>query len=179
MKKLLLLSVLFAAGTMIAVSGNFGNEKAVPAEGSSGVNGQGDTGTADITGGKIVLLTPFAEKIKLETIERTDAKIITKITGVEDFIIDTQDEMFIVKGDIEYIIVEQDIDGGEVGPAFLLEIGGNYTITPVSGKTIMEWSRVLDEGDECEDDEDCEKILPNWPGYKRVCVDGKCRYALE
>lgn len=180
MKKLLILCVLLAAGTMIAVSGNFGSEKVVTAEGSSAVNTSDDAGIrTDITGGKIVLLTPFADKIKFDVLERTSAKIKTKITGVEDFIIDTKDEMFIVKGDIEYIIVEQFIDVGEVGPAFLLEIKGNYTTTPVSGKTIMEWSRLLGDGPECEDDEDCEKILPHWPGYKRVCIDGICRYALD
>ena len=176
MKKLLLLCVLLAAGTMIAVSGNFGNEQAVPAEGSASLKGHDNTGTrADITGGKIVLLTPFADKIKFDVLERTSVKIKTKITGVEDFIVDTKDEMFIVKDDIEYIIVEQFIDGGSVGPAFLLEIKGNYTTTPVSGKTIMEWNRVLDEGNECEEDEDC-KDLPPWLGYVIKCIDGYCRY---
>lgn len=176
MKKSLLLSVLLAAGTMIAVSGNFGNEQALPAECSAVLNGQDDTGIrADITGGKIVLLTPIVEKIKFDVLERTSAKIKTKITGVEDFIVDTKDEMFIVKGGIEYIIVEQFIDGGSVGPAFLLEIKGNYTTTPVSGRTIMEWSRLLDEGHDCEEDEDCEH-LPPWVGYVIKCVDGYCRY---
>ena len=29
---------------------------------------------------------------------------------------------------------------------------------------------------ECEEDEDCEELLPPLIGFDRVCIDGRCHY---
>ncbi|KPK95781.1 hypothetical protein AMJ80_03725 [bacterium SM23_31] len=137
--------------------------------------------TVDPLSGKIFLVTPTSpEEIKFEVLEKTDSMIIMKMEGVDNLIIEGESEYYFIYGEIEYIIFEQPFINGEIGSPYLKSLEGDTKTLKIedveaflkSGNPLF---GILEEG-ECEEDEDCEKILPTWPGMRKVCENGVCRY---
>jgi len=136
----------------------------------------------------ILALDP-TEDIKFEIVSKTDQRVVMSIRGIEKFVITESgdyENLNIYSGDIRRILVEQDIAGQVVGAFRLLEIEGDYSLRDTQGTTPEQWyqvllskeSALLGGSGECEDDEDCEKILDPRPPYTRVCTQGTCNYVL-
>ena len=143
--------------------------------------------------GKILVLTPAGkEETQFETVEELGIKITKKITGIKDFVVQSANEpelKFKVTGDIQIIMVEQDVDGEKISAARLIGLEGEISYQQVTGDNPSNWYKILlmkgvdhppeDPEAECETDEDCEKLgIPSFPPYVLACIEGACRYVL-
>jgi len=147
----------------------------------------------ELQNGKILVLTPAGkEEAQIETVEELGTKTTKKITGVVDFAVQSADKpelIFKVTGDIQSILVEQDVDGDKISAARLIGLEGEISYQQVTGENPSDWyknylMKGLDEPPEdpeaeCEEDEDCEKLgIPSWPPYVLACIEGVCRFVL-
>ena len=103
----------------------------------------------DLVKGKIVALTPAESAVRFEVMRETESEIITKISGVRDFILQSaldSEVRYFVTGEIRYMLVEQDVNSDGIGLARLAAIEGNIGYKVVFGDSPEEWfSRSLSD----------------------------------
>lgn len=136
----------------------------------------------------ILAFTPN-ETTKFEIITQTEQRIVIAIRGLDRLVVTESGDFENLKlfiGEVQEIVIEQDIENGNYSPARLLEISGNYSTFDTRGTSPSEWYQVLAAkegailgGSECSTDEDCEKLLEPQPPYSRICNDGTCEYILK
>ncbi|MFC1477609.1 hypothetical protein ACFL6L_03975 [candidate division KSB1 bacterium] len=184
MQKYYIAIVVVALIGLVAFCGdaNFGSDDPVPVEiiMTPKVSDQDKYTFKDIRDEKMAMLTPIKDKIKVEFLEHSPERIVSKISGFTDITVDTGKKQYLITGNIEYLIIEQFFSIDDYGPGYIKELEGDYTITLLFDESMPQFKTLLDDEDpevECDTDADCQDAgFPPFPGHDIKCVDGLCRY---